>query len=67
MDGVAVCTEAVEVEEDGVTGSSPDGEGDIAGIWEGDSAAPEAGGRGDGGETTEVEDERRGAIANNVE
>lgn len=67
MDGVAVCTEAVEVEEEGVTGRSPDGEGDIAGMWEGDSAAPEAGGRGDEGEVSEAEDDRRGAIVNKVE
>jgi hypothetical protein len=67
IDGVAVCTEAVEVEEEGVTGKSPDGEGDIAGIWEGDSAAPEVGGRGDGGEVSDAEVDRRGAIVNYVE
>jgi hypothetical protein len=63
MDGVAVWTDAVEAEEDGVTGSSPDGAGDVAPATEGGAAVAEEDGRGEVGDESEAEEERRGDIA----
>lgn len=57
-EGVAVCTEAVEAEEEGVTGSSPEGAGDVATP----SGGAEAG-RGECGSESEAEDVGRGIVA----